>query len=186
MGFSMYCAKAAQPRNLPGDFPKWQTVYTSKRNWRIDGTWVRIHDRLYSWTRVNNDRQPSPSEAIVDSQSVETASMVNQEVGYDGAKHVKGRKRHMTVDTLGLVLRVLVTVASVLERKGGKRVLHKVKQMGDAVSRLHTIWVDGGYDSDPLRAVGDGYLSLDSASGAATVRAKGLHLTSKALDGRAQ
>jgi putative transposase len=137
-------------RNLPGDFPKWQTVYTYFRNWRIDGTWVRIHDRLYLWTRVDNDRQPSPSEAIVDSQSVETASMVNQEVGYDAAKHVKGRKRHMTVDTLGLVLRVLVTAASVPEREGGKRVLHKVKQMGDVVSRLHTIWVDGGYDGDPF------------------------------------
>lgn len=81
---------------------------------------------------------------------VETATMVHQDVGYDAAKHVKGRKRHLTVDTLGLVLRVLVTAASVPEREGGKQVLVKVKQMGHAVSRLHTIWVDSGYDGNPF------------------------------------
>jgi putative transposase len=137
-------------RNLPGDFPNWQTVYTYFRNWRKDGTWVAIHDRLRAWTRVSNERELSPSEAIVDSQSVETATMVSQAVGYDGAKQIKGRKRHLTVDTLGLVLRVLVTAANVPEREGGKQVLAQVKQMGDAVSRLHTIWVDGGYDGGPF------------------------------------
>lgn len=137
-------------RGLPGDFPNWQTVYTSDRNWRKDGTWVMIHDRLHAWTRVANDREPRPSEAIVDSQSVETATMVSQAVGYDAAKQIKGRKRHLTVDTLGLVLRVLVTAANVPEREGGKLVLARVKQMGDAVSRLHTVWVDGGYDGNPF------------------------------------
>jgi putative transposase len=137
-------------RNLPADFPNWQTVYTYFRNWRKDGTWVRIHDRLRAWTRVNHDRYPSPSEVIVDSQSVETATMVSQAVGFDGAKQIKGRKRHMSVDTLGLVLRVLVTAASMPEREGGKQVLAKVKQMGQAVSRLHTVWVDGGYDGNPF------------------------------------
>lgn len=58
-----------------------------------------IHDRLRAWTRVVNEREPSPSAAIVDSQSVETATMVNQAVGYDAAQQVKGRKRHLTVDT---------------------------------------------------------------------------------------
>jgi putative transposase len=137
-------------RNLPGDFPNWQTVYTYFRNWRFDGTWVKLHDRVYTWTRVDYERDPSPSEAIVDSQSVESATMVSQAVGYDAAKQVKGRKRHLTVDTLGLVLRVLVTAANVPEREGGKRALAKVKQMGKAVSRLHTVWVDGGYDGDPF------------------------------------
>lgn len=107
-------------RDLPGDFPKWQTVYTYFRNWRKDGTWLAIHDRLRAWTRVDNNRAVSPSEAILDSQSVETASMVSQAVGYDAAKHIKGRKRHMTVDTLGLVLRVFVTAASVPERVRGQ------------------------------------------------------------------
>jgi transposase len=62
-------------RNLPADFPKWQTVYTYFRNWRIDGTWVKIHDRLREWTRVAHDRYSSLSEAIVDSQSVRSAAM---------------------------------------------------------------------------------------------------------------
>lgn len=137
-------------RDLPGDFPVWQTVYTYFRNWRQDGTWVAIHDRLRGWLRADNGRLLSPSEAIVDSQSVATATMVHESVGFDKAKHTKGRKRHMTVDTLGLILRVLVTAASVPEREGGKRVLQNVHQMGDAVSRLYLIWVDGGYSGSPF------------------------------------
>lgn len=100
--------------------------------------------------RVANDREPSPTEAIVDSQSVKTAALVSLAVGYDAGKQIKGRKRFMTVDTLGLMLRVLVTAASVPERDGGRQVLNKVKQMGKSVSRLHTIWVDGGFDGAPF------------------------------------
>ena len=137
-------------RNLPGDFPNWQTVYTYFRNWRQDGTWVSIHDLLYAWVRVDNERAASPTEAIIDSQSVKTAAMISQAVGYDAGKKVKGRKRFVTVDTLGLILRVLVTAANVDERSGGKQVLTKVKQMGNTVSRLNTIWVDGGYDGNPF------------------------------------
>jgi transposase len=77
-------------RDLPGDFPAWQTVYTYFRNWRIDGTWIEIHDRLRTWTRVDNERLPSPSEAIVDSQSVETATMIHLDVGYDAAFEDQG------------------------------------------------------------------------------------------------
>lgn len=138
-------------RDLPRDFPAWQTVYTYFRNWRIDGTWIDIHDRVRAWTRADCQRLSSPSEVIVDSQSVESASMIHLAVGYDVGKKIKGRKRHMTVDTLGLVLRVLVTAANVPEREGGKQVLVKVQQMGARVSRLHTIWVDGGYDGEPFR-----------------------------------
>lgn len=76
--------------------------------------------------------------------------MVKQSVGFDGAKHTKGRKRHTVVDTLGLVLRVVVTAASVPEREGGKRVLKAVHQMGEAVSRLYLIWADGGYIGHPF------------------------------------
>lgn len=72
--------------------------------------------------------------------------MLTQSVGYDAGKKIKGRKRFITVDTLGLVLRVLVTAASVPERSGGEQVLKRVKQMGDKVSRLTTIWTDGGFD----------------------------------------
>ena len=137
-------------RALPGDFPAWQTVYTYFRNWRINGTWVRIHDHLREWVRVEQERQPSPSEAVIDSQSVKSAAMVSKQVGFDGGKLIKGRKRFLTVDTLGLVLRVLVTAANVGERQGGKRVLKRVKRMGKAASRLHTVWVDGGFDGEPF------------------------------------
>ena len=137
-------------RNLPGDFPAWQTVYTYFRNWRKDGTWIQIHDKLRAWTRIEQDRHPSPSEAIIDSQSVKSAVMVSQAVGFDNAKLIKGRKRFLSVDTLGLVLRVFVTTASIGEREGGKRVLKRVKRMGRQVSRLTTIWVDGGFDGAPF------------------------------------
>ncbi len=137
-------------RDLPGDLPPWSTVYTYFRNWRNDGTWLAIHERVRDWVRADNGRPASPSEAIVDSQSVATATMVNEAVGFDAAKHTKGRKRHTAVDTLGLLLRVVVTAASVPERTGGKQVLHKVHQMGEKVSRLYLIWVDGGYDGNPF------------------------------------
>ncbi len=83
------------------------------------GTWMRIHDRLREWTRIEQDRQPSPSEAIVDSQSVKSAAGVSKQMGFDSGKVIKGRKRFLSVDTLGLVLRVFVTAASVPEREGG-------------------------------------------------------------------
>lgn len=137
-------------RALPGDFPAWQTVYTYLRNWRKDGTWLHIHDSLREWTRIDIERHPSPSDAIIDSQSVKTAAMVSQSVGFDAGKKIKGRKRFMAVDTLGLVLRVLVTAAHVGEREGGKQILKTVKQSRNQVSRLTTIWVDGGFDGEPF------------------------------------
>lgn len=124
--------------------------YTYFRNWRLDGTWLKIHDRLYQWSRAAEDRDPSPSEVIIDSRSIKTAAGVNEQVGFDGAKLIKGRKQFLSVDTLGLVLRVLVTAASLGEREGGKQLLKKVKQMGRPVNRLHRIWVDGGFDGEPF------------------------------------
>lgn len=138
-------------RGLPGDFPAWQTVYGYFRKWHIDGTWLRLHDKLYQWVRVVAARAPSPSEAALDSQSVETATMISIEVGYDAGKKIHGRKRHLTVDLLGLVLRVLVTSASIPERQGAKKVLKRVHSMGERVNRLHTIWMDGGYRGEDFR-----------------------------------
>ena len=135
-------------RNLPGDFPAWQTVYTYFRNWRKDGTWVAIHEKLRDWVRSEQERKPDPSEAIIDSQSVKTAAMLNQSVGYDAGKKIKGRKRFVTVDTLGLILSVFVTAASQTEREGGKVVLQRLKEKGTRIARLHTIWVDGGFTGD--------------------------------------
>jgi transposase len=134
----------------PSGIQERQTVYTYFRNWRRDGTWLRIHDSLREWTRIEVERHPSPSEAIIDSQSVKSAAMISKSVGFDAGKKIKGRKRFLTVDTLGLVLRVLVTAANVGEREGGKQVLNRVKQSHQKISRLTTIWVDGGFDGEPF------------------------------------
>ena len=148
--------EGVQWRALHGDFPVWQTVYTYFRNWHKDGMWLKIDDSLRDWIRIEQERHPSPSEAIIDSQSVKSAAMVSQSVGFDAGKKIKGRKRFMTVDTLGLVLRVLVTAVSVSvfalasRREGGKQVLKRVKQSQDQVFRLTTIWVDGGFDGEPF------------------------------------
>ena len=93
-------------------------VYTYLRNWRKDGTWVRIHDSLRQWVRVDLGRQPSPTFVIIDSQSIKSAAMVSQDVGFDGGKLIHGRKRFLSVDTLGLVLRVIVTAVNVGDRFG--------------------------------------------------------------------
>ena len=127
------------------DMPMYLTFNRQK-----DGTLLAIHDELYVLSRLVEGRSDSPSEVIVDSQSVKTATMIAEAVGYDAAKKVKGRKRHLTIDTLGLVLRVLVTAADMPEREGGKRVLKQVQQRGHTVRRVHTVWGDGGYDGQPF------------------------------------
>jgi transposase len=137
-------------RNLPGDFPKWQTVYHYFRAWRIDGTWIKLMDQLRISIRLVQGREASPSEAIIDSQSVKTAAMLDEAIGYDGGKQIHGRKRFITVDRLGIVLRAFVCAANVGEREGGKQVLKRVKTMGQSVGRLHTIWVDGGFAGEPF------------------------------------
>jgi putative transposase len=149
MQFSTFC-EGCRWRALLGGFPAWQTVYTYFRNWCKDGTWVQMHDHLRHCLSADQGRQPSPSEAVIDSQSVKSGATVSQDVGFDAGKLIKGCKRFLTVDTLGLVLRVLVTAASVGKREGGKQVLKRVKQMDKAVSRLPTIWVDGGFDGEPF------------------------------------
>jgi putative transposase len=125
-------------------------VYTYLRNWRKDGTWRRIHDQLREWTRVSELHAASPSELIIDSQSAKSVAMLSQAIGYDAGKQVKGRKRFIIVDTLGLILRVIVTAANVPERAGVKQVLKQVKDMGEKVSRVHTVWADGGFSGVPF------------------------------------
>ncbi len=128
--FSRVLCEGIRWRALPGDLPAWQTVYTYFRNWRKDGTWLKLHDSLREWTRIEQERYPSPLEAIIDSQSVKSAAMVSQSVGYDAGKQIKGRKRFITVDTLGLVLRVWVTAASLGERSGGRASTQKSQTNG--------------------------------------------------------
>ncbi|MDZ7970003.1 MAG: hypothetical protein RM368_34560 [Nostoc sp. DedSLP03] len=83
---------------VAGDFPVWSTVYGYFWRWSKDGTWLKVHDQLYQWVRVDAGRDKSPSEAAVDSQSVETATMISIDVGYDAGKKIHRRKRHFSVD----------------------------------------------------------------------------------------
>jgi transposase len=144
-------AEGCRWRAMPHDFPPWQTVYTYFRAWKKDGTWVQIHDALHDRCRVIVGREISPSEVMLDSQSVKSATRVHIAVGFDAAKLIKGRKRHLTVDCLGLVMRVFVSAASLPERAGGKVVLQRIQQMKpERIERLYRVWADNGYSGNPF------------------------------------
>jgi putative transposase len=132
-------------RLLPKTYPPYSTVYYYFRKWRDDGSWKQIHDHLVEWVRVSDNREPSASAASLDSQSVPTAVMVNEQVGYDAGKKIKGRKRFTLVDSLGLLIAVRVVAANVAEREGAKHLLKQVHQERHRVPHLTRIWVDGGF-----------------------------------------
>jgi transposase len=130
-------------RQLPHDLPPWQTVYWYFKRWRDDGTVGRLHDALRDRLRDACARDPMASAAIIDAQSVKGADTVGRDSrGYDAGKKVNGRKRHVVVDTLGLLLVVLVTAAHVQDRDGGRRLLARLRF---AMPSVATVFADGGY-----------------------------------------
>jgi transposase len=119
------------------------TVYDLFRRWRRNGAWARVHDALRDLVRVHAGRDPLPTAAIIDSQTVRGADTVPAaSSGYDAGKKTKGRKRHIAVDTGGLLLAIVVTAANIQDRDGAHRLLAALRAR---VSTVAHIWADGGY-----------------------------------------
>ncbi len=139
-----------QWRMPPRDFPPRSTVYGYFRAWIASGVWAHVHDVLYRRTRELEGRDERPTAAIIDSQSLKTGPEAREMVGYDAGKRVKGRKRHLVTDTLGLMLRIEVHSVSIQDRDGAALVL-------DPITRrflfLERIFADAGYQGPRVAAV---------------------------------
>lgn len=130
-------------RAMPADFPAWDRVYAFYRRWRDQGLIAEFHDRLRGQVRASQGREAEPTAAVIDSQSVKgAASVPAASRGFDGGKKINGRKRHVIVDTLGLLLMVLVTPADVTDRDAACGILPPLRAR---YRRIRLVWADGGY-----------------------------------------
>lgn len=134
---------ACQWRNLPKDFAPWRTVYHYFRLWKRTGLWKQVHAHVREHLRQVQGRRRQATAGIIDSQSVKSTECSDQR-GYDAGKKVNGRKRHILVDTLGLVLLVLVLPANIQDRDAAR---HLLRTFFGQQSRRHLkhLWADGGY-----------------------------------------
>ena len=133
--------------NLPKDFPQKSTVYGYFRRFLEDGTWTRIQEALYEDCRDLEGREVQPGAAIIDSQSVKTGTNADGEVGFDAGKKVKGRKRHILVDTVGLLLRSTVHSAGIQDRDGASRLFDRLTMR---FPFLEMIFADSAYAGDTV------------------------------------
>src|SRR3954454_11170888 len=128
---------------LPAEFPPAKTVYGIFRRWTAAGAWARMHDALRDRARIRAGRHPNPTAAIIDSASIRGADTVPaRSRGYDAGKRVNGRKRHIAVDTGGLLLAVVVTIAGIQDRDGAVRLLTALRAKFSTIAQ---VWADGGY-----------------------------------------
>jgi putative transposase len=147
----LYVAKSGcQWRMLPAHFAPWSTVYFYYRKWKLEGVFEQINDYLVGLVRKASSRNTSPSLAIIDSRSVKTSRQGGDEQGYDGGKKVKGRKHHIIVDSLGLLLAVVVHSATPHDSKTAFSVIERLKHR---FPRLKTIIADGGYKGELVQKV---------------------------------
>ncbi|MDB5307581.1 MAG: hypothetical protein JWO38_1783 [Gemmataceae bacterium] len=136
-------------RALPHDLPPWKTVYNYFQAWAADGTWQKRLDTLRPLARIHAGRAMTPTAAAIDSQSVKTATG-GQGRGTDGAKNVRGRKRHILVDSLGFLIAVVVTAANADDARAARDIFAQVR--GRDFPRLQVVFADGKYHNHALDA----------------------------------
>ena len=140
----LYITKGGiQWRMIPNDLVPWQSAYYYFSKWKRNGLLEQLHDFLVEKVRIKMGKNATPSVGIVDSQSARASNMCEENIGYDGGKKVKGRKRHIVVDTLGLVLTVVIHAANIHDSVGAKDVLKTLKDK--YLNGIKKIFADGGY-----------------------------------------
>lgn len=140
-GIFFVLRSGCQWRMIPHDLLPWDAAYRWYRAWNLGGVWDRIHDALRDQVRTTAGRDPHPSAAVLDAQSIKS-SEGGADRGFDMGKKTTGRKRHLVVDTLGLLLVVVVTAACVQDRPGGRRILQLLATRFPSIA---LVWADGGY-----------------------------------------
>ena len=150
---TLYLVKTGcQWRMLPGDFPKWQIVYYYFSVWKKNEIWEQIHESLVEKIRKTASKNEEPTVGIIDAQSVKSTLVSSQDKGFDAGKKIKGIKRHIIVDTLGLILAVVIQSASVQDRDGAVSVINKLMENW---RRIIKIFADGGYAGKLIGKVKD-------------------------------
>lgn len=141
-------------RALPHDLPAWQTVYYYFRLFQKSQLWEKLNTIIREGVRVKEGREPQASAMIIDSQSAKSAEG-GEKIGFDGGKLVKGRKRNLITDTIGLVVLAKVTAANVQDVHAGKQILTELKKRTELIIRLRKIFADGGYRGELIDWVKD-------------------------------